>query len=248
MHVFYKITSLWLGLVITQSGCGPQGQMTRSIHPPTNLSARQGQDHSGKAATMPPRTRPGLPTRCRLEARVKDMFCISCDEGGADIERCYAFRGIFDDVKNCVYSAEHIKCLNVARHFALNIAIKGSLEKSLVENTRLWQNSLRAIATNQLSTELQGDLEEGLKKTEDLVRILVKAGKDPKWVDQEFPEFAPPLKKALKQLQHDKESGQLKLIQVLEVSRLMLEASGTSAILLPYWEALSVEGLEEPGQ
>jgi len=248
MHGFRKFSSLWLGLVITQSGCGPQGQMTRIIHPPMNLSAREGQHHPGKIAIPTPRTRQGLPTRCRLEVRVKDMFCISCDEGGTDIERCYAFRGIFDDAKSCVYSAEQIKCLNVDPPFALNIAIKGSLEKSLVENTRLWQESLRAIAKPQLSIEMQSALEVGLEKTGHLVRTLVKAGKEPQWMDQEFPQLTPPLKKALEDLQHGKETGHLKLMQVLQVSRLMLEASGTPATLLSYWEALSVEGLEEPGE
>jgi hypothetical protein len=87
-----------------------------------------------------------------------------------------------------------------------------------------------------------------LKQTGELVQVLVKARKDPHWVDQTFPQLAPPLKKALVELQLQKESGQLKLLHILQVSRMMLEASGTPTSLLSYWEALSVEGLEEPGE
>jgi hypothetical protein len=244
MHAFRKSTALFLGFIIIQCGCGPQGQVQRVIHPPLDLR----KDHPGKTAAPSPRTRQGLPAQCRLEVRVKDTFCIHCDEGGMDIERCYVFRGVFDDSKNCVYSAEHIKCLNVTPPFALNIAIKGSLEKSLMENTRTWQESLRTIAKPQLSADLQDQLEEGLKQTGELVQVLVKARKDPHWVDQTFPQLAPPLKKALVELQLQKESGQLKLLHILQVSRMMLEASGTPTSLLSYWEALSVEGLEEPGE
>lgn len=248
MHAFRKSTALFLGTLMIATGCGPQGQVQRVIHPPFDLSGRDGKKLSTKTDLSSPRTRQGLPTQCRLEVRVKDTFCISCDEGGMDIERCYVFRGLFDDAKNCVYSAEHIKCLNAAPPFALKIAIKGSLEKSLMENTRTWQESLRTIAKPQLTPDLQNALEEGLKQTGDLVQILVKARKDPQWIDQTFPQLTPALKKALTQLQQQKEAGQLKLLQILQVSRMMLETSGTPASLLPYWEALSVEGLEEPGE
>ncbi len=246
MHAYRKSTALFLGMIVIPWGCGPQGQVQRVIHPPLNL--RETKENSEKAAAPSPRTRQGLPTQCRLEVRVKDTFCISCDEGGTDIERCYVFRGLFDDAKNCVYSAEHIKCLNVAPPFALKIATKGSLEKSLLENTRLWQESLRSIAKPQLSTDLQNALEEGLKQTEELVQILIKARKNEHWIDQSFPQLTPTLKQALTGLQLQKEAGQLKLLQILQVSRMLLEAKGTPASLLPYWEALSVEGLEEPGE
>lgn len=246
MHAFRKSTALFLGIILNSSGCGPQGQVQRVIHPPMNL--RDNKDLAAKAAAPSPRTRQGLPNQCRLEVRVKDTFCISCDEGGTDIERCYVFRGLFNDAKNCVYSAEHIKCLNVTPPFALKIAIKGSLEKALLENARIWQESLRTIAKPQLSADLQNALEIGLKQTEALVQILVKARKEPQWIDQTFPQLAPPLKQAVAGLQVQKEAGQLKLLQILQVSRMMLEASGTPASLLPYWEALSVEGLEEPGE
>lgn len=248
MQAFRSITALFLGLSIIQTGCGPQGQVPRVIHPPLNLRGREGQDHVGKTASFFQRTQQGLPTRCRLDVRVKDTFCISCDEGGTDVERCYAFRGTFDEEKNCVYSAEHIKCLNIAPPFALNIAIKGSLEKSLMENTRLWQESLRAIAKPRLTEELQTQLEEGLEKTGQLVQVLVKARKEAHWMEREFPQLTPQLRKAIEQLQVSKEAGHLKLMQVLQVSRSLLEASGFPASLLPYWEALSVEGLEEPGE
>ncbi|WP_218110335.1 hypothetical protein [Oligoflexus tunisiensis] len=229
-----------------QTGCGPQGEVARVIHPPLNLGGREARDPSAKTIASFQRTRPGLPPRCRLEVRVKDTFCISCDEGGTDIERCYAFRGVFDEVGNCVHSTEHIKCLNVTPPFALNIALKGSLEKSLVENTRMWQESLRAIAKPELNPELQAALEQGMEQTGQLVAVLVKAGKPPQWMDEALPQLTPPLKKAVAALQQQKEAGQLKLLQVLQVSRQILEVSGTPATVLPYWEALSVEGLEEP--
>ncbi len=248
MQSFRNMTTLVLGFSLAQTSCGPQGQVERRIHPPLNLTARDAQDQAAKNTTSFPRTRQGLPTRCALEVRVKDSFCISCDEGGIDIERCYAFRGLFDDAKSCVYSAEYIKCLNVAPPFALNIAIKGSLEKSLVENTRHWQESLRSIAKPQLNAELQAALDDGLSKTGQLVRILVKARKNPQWIDQDLPQLTPALKKAVEQLQQDKEAGRLKLMPILQVSRSILESTGTPASLLSYWEALSVEGLEEPGE
>jgi hypothetical protein len=240
--------ALLLVLILLETACGPQGQVQRVIHPPLLLSARDARNHSGKNAAPSPRTRQGLPSQCRLEVRVKDTFCISCDEGGADIERCYVFRGTFDEAKNCVHSAEHIKCLNVTPPFALTIALKGSLEKTLMENTRIWQESLRSIAKPQLSMDLQMSLEEGLEHTGQLVQMLVQARKETNWIDQNFPQLAPPVKKALHELQQQKEAGQLKLLQILQVSRMILESSGTPASLLSFWEALSVDGLEEPGE
>lgn len=247
MHAWLKNTALLWGVFIL-AGCGPQGSVQRVIHPPLDLSGRDAKNAAQQAAASGPRTRQGLPMQCQLEVRVKDTFCISCDEGGLDIERCYVFRGLFNVAKNCVYSAEHIKCLNAAPPFALKIPIKSSLEKSLQENTRIWQESLRTIAKPQLSLDLQKALEEGLKQTGDLVQVLVKARKDPQWIDETFPQLTPPLKKAVGELQQQKEAGQLKLLQILQVSRMMLEAHGTPASLLSYWEALSVEGLEEPGE
>jgi hypothetical protein len=247
MHAWLKNTALLWGIFIL-AGCGPQGSVQRVIHPPLDLSGRDAKNAAQQAAASGPRTRQGLPMQCQLEVRVKDTFCISCDEGGLNIERCYVFRGLFNVAKNCVYSAEHIKCLNAAPPFALKIPIKSSLEKSLQENTRIWQESLRTIAKPQLSPDLQKALEEGLKQTGDLVQVLVKARKDPQWIDETFPQLTPPLKKAVGELQQQKEAGQLKLLQILQVSRMMLEAHGTPASLLSYWEALSVEGLEEPGE
>jgi hypothetical protein len=248
MHAFQTSTALFLGFVLLQSACGPQGQVKRVIHPPLHLSARAAKNNPDKTAAPSPRTRQGLPAACRLEVRVKDTFCISCDEGGADIERCYVFRGPFDDTKNCVHSAEHIKCLNATPPFALTIAVKGSLEKALMENTRVWQESLRGIAKPQLSRDLQSALEDGLERTAQLVQLLVQARKESDWIDQNFPQLTPPVKKAIHGLQQQKEAGQLKLLQILQVSRMMLEAHGTPASLLSYWEALSLEGLEEPGE
>jgi hypothetical protein len=247
MHALRKSTALLWGIFFL-AGCGPQGYVQRVIHPPLDLSGRDAKNAAQQAAASGPRTRQGLPMQCRLDVRVKDTFCISCDEGGLDIERCYMFRGLFNDAKNCVYSAEHIKCLYASPPFALKIPIKGSLEKSLQENTRTWQETLRTIAKPQLSPDLQNALEEGLKQTGDLVQILVKARKDSHWIEQTFPQLAPPLKKAIGELQLQKEAGQLKLLQILQVSRMMLEASGTPTSLLPYWEALSIEGLEEHGE
>jgi hypothetical protein len=248
MHALPGISAILLSFALTQSGCGPKGEVARVIHPPLNLGGRETQDPAAKNPTSFQRTHPGLPPRCLLEVRVKDTFCITCDDGGTDIERCYAFRGVFNEVKNCVHSTEYIKCLNVTPPFALNIALKGSLEKGLVENTRIWQEGLRAIAKADLSPDLQAALEHGLEVTGKLVTALVRTGKPEQWMEQALPPLTPALKAAIATLQQQKEAGHLKLLQILQVSRQILEANGTPAILLPYWEALSVEGLEEPGE
>lgn len=241
------LRAFFLLVCLALPSCGPQGQVERIIHPPLNF-AGSGSKYQEKAAASSKRMNSGLPSHCQAESRVKGSFCISCDEGGVDIERCYAFQGHFDTSRNCVYSLESIKCLNADPPFALKITRKASLEKALMEHTRLWQDSLRAIARPSLTESQQAELEEALENTGQLVKALVKARKGSGWIDHDFPKLLPSLQKSIIQLQQSKESGHLKLHQVLEVSRALLEAAGTPASILHYWTALSVDGLDEPGE
>lgn len=242
-------------LGVISSACGPQGRVPRTIHPPLPLH-KTPEAEGTKATSSFQRTRSGLPANCRRETNERDHFCIRCDGGGIDLERCYAFRGTFDEASSCVYTSESIKCLHTRPPFALNIALKGSLEKTLIDHTRLWEESLRAIARPRLTVTQQGELDRSLDRTGQLVRQLVRCHKPATWMEQEFseifqklrPDEQKRLKKSLEDLQTSKEAGHLKLLQVLQASRSLLEAAGTSAALLPFWEALSVEGLEDPGE
>lgn len=245
-----------LALSLLMQSCGPIGHMKRTIHPVTHLASRttQVQGQAGSATSPTPRSRPGLPNHCSLQAVHVDRFCLVCKDGKSDIERCYNFKGTIDPSKNCFYTHDHIKCLSAKPPFALNLAIKGSLEKALQENIRYWKQGLLAVAAAHEEDHSKEDLEEALEWTESLVRVLTTSQKDPQWVELEFQSLLdralPPakeeLKKSLLDLEKEKESGQLKLQQVLDTSRKLLQATGTSDSILTYWGALSVEGLEEP--
>jgi len=243
-------------LLCFMNGCGPQGQNIRFIHPAQHIEAqptdRQNSVSPSKLFSKFQRTRPGLPKQCILEVRQPDHFCILCDESVADIERCYPFQGTLDPVKNCVYSTENIKCLNANPPFALNLALRGSLEKTLVENTRFWQEGLSSIAKVHLDANGQKQMDQALSWTVHLVQVLVKTRKDQAWIEQEWGTFLKPakdaesLKNLIALLQKDKEEGHLTLLELVKTSHSILEATGTSSAVLNYWQVLSLEGLEDP--
>ncbi len=245
-----------LALALTMQSCGPIGQMTRTIHPITHVASRstQAQDQENSAPSNTSRSRPGLPNQCSLQSISLDRFCLVCKGDKSDIERCYNFRGTMDAAKNCFYTYDHIKCLSAKPPFALNLAIRGTLEKALLENIRYWKQGLLTVAASHAKDHNKEDLEEALQWTENLVQVLTSSQKDPLWVEIEFqnlldralPTAKEELKKSLLDLQKQKESGQLKLQHVLDVSRTILQATGTSDSILSYWGALSVDGLEEP--
>jgi hypothetical protein len=243
-------------LLFLMNGCGPQGQNLRFIHPAQQIETQptESQDFSlgSKPISKFQRTRPGLPKQCLMEFRKPEYFCLICDESGADIERCYSFQGTLDPVKNCVYSAENIKCVYANPPFALKLDLRGSLEKTLVENTGFWQEGLLSLAKVHLDAIDQKQMDQALAWTVHLAEVLVKTRKNQAWIEQEWGTFLKPAKdpEALKELiavlQKDKEEGSLTLLKLIKTSRSILEATGTSSKVLNYWEALSLEGLEDP--
>ncbi len=242
------IKGLLFSFVHLLPACSPQGQLTRHIHP---LSQSAGKGLKGSEQLDETEShQSGIPKNCDWQTSSKNT-CLLCRTPQHDIERCIEKVEPGSEKLRCFYRQENIKCIQSSPPKAISINLRHSIEKEIWSHFKTWQDTIKSIATPKLDSSDLAKIESGIQLTEQLIKVILSANKPATW-QQSFlnqntsiENQAASLERELNLLQTRKESGRLKLVDILQFCEKLLEHNKTPKNIIEYWSMLSTEGLED---
>lgn len=251
-----KITILILFLSAIL-GCTPAGDLTRTLHAPhpKYLDRLNPQNKSGPSSEVAiedssQKLNPGLPENCSTLSK-KD-FCLSCDEDGILVMRCYKQPSSIKTVEACHYDKGVIKCLSKEPAFALFLDYRNSEEKFFRENLETWKTAVhqiwdekftdderseagRLISSLNVISEIFSGQNTRTDKDNERFFTAFQLTKDKEAVGLDF----------LSKIEGERLSGNLKLSLVMkDFSELINKTHGPSPLFEKFM-AMSLDGLEE---
>ncbi len=234
--------------------CAPSGELSRTIHPPhkkyIDRTASQKNQIKTDLASNETLLIEGLPASCRMIPG--ETFCLSCEEEGIHISRCYDYKGPFTPEKDCRYNRESLKCLMKDPPFALHLEYKNSEERFFKENVSTWTQTVHEIWGPKLEAKEKEDSERILAILDLTTKALIsKEALDQK--DEEAiakiantndPKAIKMIRDYLAKIENDRRGSELRLSKVLvHLEELDTKIHGKSTVFTKF-STLSLDGLE----
>lgn len=247
---------LLISLIFPALACSPEGELTRTLHAPhpkylDRLSPEAQPLTAAPSAPIPEiRLDPGLPDTC-LTASMKPL-CISCDESGVLILRCYEYSSVFPAEDDCHHDKDSIKCLMKNPPFALFLNYKNSPEELFRENLKTWIATVHQIWDEKFSEDERKEADRIIASLESLSDIFTsQTTREDKDNQNFFSAFELPKGKEalalgfLAKLERDRSMGKLKLSEVMKDFEELIDQTHGPSPLFEKFSTMSLEGLED---